>query len=109
MNELAILDQPFSLSEEQIAFYQKNKFIKVKQVLDEATVAHFNAIISKRVEVLNEVDTPLEKRNTYGKAFLQLMNLWTDDQDIAHLVFSKRIAGRHQLASNRLRSEQCAY
>jgi hypothetical protein len=29
-----IIDQPFQVSEEAIAFFQKNRFIKLKNVLD---------------------------------------------------------------------------
>lgn len=91
------LQNPYSLTEEQIQFYQKNRYIKLKQVLSPAAVAHFNKVISHRVNQLNTVDTPLENRDTYGKAFLQLMNLWTGDEEIKKLVFSRRIA---QIASD---------
>ena len=50
-------------------------------------------MISKKVEELNNQSNPLEKRDTYGKAFLQLFNLWETDEEIKKLVFSKRIAG----------------
>ena len=90
--DFTILNEPFNLTQEQINFYQKNKFIKLKQVLDEPTLSHFNNIITKKVNQLNQVETPLEERDTYGKAFLQLMNLWVDDKSIQQLVFSKRIA-----------------
>ena len=89
---LAILNEPYLLTEEQVAFYQKNRYIKLKQVLDEATLRHFDEVISARVEALNEVETPLEDRDTYGKAFLQLMNLWVEDTGVKGLIFSKRIA-----------------
>ena len=55
-------------------------------------MAYFNAIISSKVNELNEEDIPLENRSTYGKAFLQLFNLWTKDEEIKDLVFSKRLA-----------------
>lgn len=90
--KLSILHQPYSLTSDQIQFYQKNKFIKLKEVLDEKTLQYFNSVISKKVDELNEVEIPIEKRDTYGKAFLQLMNLWVDDNDIQKLIFSKRIA-----------------
>ena len=92
MENLQILNQAFTLTEEQIAFYQKNKFIKLKEVLNESTINYFNKVISKRVAELNMVEVPLEKRNTYGKAFLQLMNLWREDEEIKKLIYSKRIA-----------------
>jgi ectoine hydroxylase-related dioxygenase (phytanoyl-CoA dioxygenase family) len=37
-------------------------------------------------------DIPLEERNTYGKAFLQLFNLWQENEEVKALVFSKRLA-----------------
>ena len=87
------LQSPFSLTEAQIAFYQENRYIKLKQVLDEPTIAFFNEAISQKVMAMNTEDRPLEERNTYGKAFLQLFNLWREDEQIKALVFSTRLAG----------------
>jgi len=87
-----LLNQPYSLSNEQIAFYNKYRFIKLKHVLDEESLNYYNVVISNSVHQLNEVEIPLEERSTYGKAFLQLFNLWTKDEKIKELVFSKRIA-----------------
>lgn len=87
------LAQPFFVSDEQRAFYQQYRFIKLKQVLDEETLAYFNGIISKRIERFQlENNTPLADRDTYGKAFLQVMNLWREDDIIRELIFSKRVA-----------------
>jgi ectoine hydroxylase-related dioxygenase (phytanoyl-CoA dioxygenase family) len=85
------LNQPYLLTEDQIAFYEQNRFIKLKQVFDQDTIDYFNGIISDVVKQLNKVETPLEERSTYGKAFLQLFNLWREDELIKELVFSKRI------------------
>jgi ectoine hydroxylase-related dioxygenase (phytanoyl-CoA dioxygenase family) len=41
---------------------------------------------------MNQVTTALEDRTTYGKAFLQLFNLWTENERVKSFVFSKRIA-----------------
>ena len=87
-----ILEEPFILNKTQIAFYQKHNFIKIKSILPAETIAYFNQVISKRVNILNKEKRPLAERNTYGKAFLQLMNLWREDAAIQALVFSKRIA-----------------
>lgn len=87
-----VLNQYYMLSEEQIAFYQEYKYIKLKDVLDQETLNYFNKIISEKVDEINEEDLPLAERTTYGKAFLQLFNLWTKDEVIKELVFSKRIA-----------------
>jgi len=86
------LAEPYQLSTDQIEFYQQNRYIKLKQVFDEETISFFNDVISKRVEAMNNVSTPLEERSTYGKAFLQLFNLWKEDEVVKEFVFSKRLA-----------------
>lgn len=87
-----LLEQHYPLTQEQIEFYNQNRFIKLKQVLDADAVAYFNEVIGKKVSELNTVTTKLEARGTYGKAFLQLFNLWREDEHIKALVFSKRLA-----------------
>ena len=89
---MAALAKSYPLTNEQIEFYQQNRYIKLKQVFDEATISFFNDAISKRVETMNSESTPLEERSTYGKAFLQLFNLWREDELVKEFVFSKRMA-----------------
>jgi len=86
------LSSSYPLTEEQIDFYQENRFIKLKQVLDSSTLSYFNDVITRRVEQMNTQTSPLESRSTYGRAFLQLFNLWREDEIVKELVFSKRLA-----------------
>jgi ectoine hydroxylase-related dioxygenase (phytanoyl-CoA dioxygenase family) len=86
------LHAPYTLSDEQIDFFQKNRFIKLKQVFDNDTMSFFNQVITDRVNRMHTRAIPLEERTTYGKAFLQLFNLWRQDDLVKELVFSKRLA-----------------
>ena len=86
------LSTPYPLTKEQIDFYQENRFIKLKQVFDISTLSYLNDVITRRVEQMNTQTTPLESRSTYGKAFLQLFNLWKEDKIVKELVCSKRLA-----------------
>ncbi len=88
-----ILDQSYVLTPEQIEFYKENKYIKLKNVLDDATIVHYKELIGRKVQELNTQNIPIEQRDTYSKAFLQIMNLWTHDEEIKKFVFNKRIAG----------------
>lgn len=88
---LKFLDEPYTLTAEQISFYQKNRYIKLKYVLNEETLDFFNNAITVRVNQMKTIDTPLEQRSTYGKAFLQLFNLWCEDEVVKKLIFSKRL------------------
>lgn len=36
--------------------------------------------------------TEVDERDTYGKAFLQIFNLWTEDELVKEFIFSKRMA-----------------
>ncbi|MEY5002144.1 MAG: hypothetical protein RLZZ211_2180 [Bacteroidota bacterium] len=93
----AELNRPYDLTSAQIAFYKKHQFIKLKQVLSEETLQYFNGVISEQVALMNKEERTLEERSTYGKAFLQLFNLWREHALVKELVFSKRIA---QIASD---------
>lgn len=87
----SFLQESYPLSQEQIDFYDKNKFIKLKQVLNAETLNFFNEAITERVNKMNTEERPLEERSTYGKAFLQLFNLWREDEVIKELICSKRL------------------
>ncbi len=89
---LSILNESFDLKQEQIEFYEKNAFVKIKDVFPSEITMYFNAVISETVSEFNKVDTPIDERDTYGKAFLQLFNLWTEDEEIKKLIFSRRLA-----------------
>ena len=88
----AELNKPYDLNAAQIAFYKKHQFIKLKQVLSEEALQFFNEVISEQVALMNKEERALEERSTYGKAFLQLFNLWRENALVKELVFSKRIA-----------------
>jgi ectoine hydroxylase-related dioxygenase (phytanoyl-CoA dioxygenase family) len=101
-NIKSFLDQPYELTKEQVEFYQQNRFIKLKEVFDEAIISFFNDAISTRVAMMNNEVRPLEERTTYGKAFLQLFNLWREDEVVKELVFSKRMA---KIASDLMKTD----
>jgi ectoine hydroxylase-related dioxygenase (phytanoyl-CoA dioxygenase family) len=86
------LAEPYATSEEQRQFFQKNGYIKLKQVLSPAIIQHYQAEISRQVRELNTMHLPMEQRSTYQKAFLQVMNLWTKSEVVKQLVFSRRLA-----------------
>ena len=92
MTQAHILLEDYCLTQEHIDFYQKYRFIKLKDVLDEATIAFYNQVITQKVHELNVEHRPMDQRDMYDQAFLQLFNLWDTDEDIKALVFSKRLA-----------------
>jgi ectoine hydroxylase-related dioxygenase (phytanoyl-CoA dioxygenase family) len=87
-----LLDTSYPLTPEQIAFYQENNYIKLKDVLDATALSFFQEHITKVVLDLQETLPALDSRDTYGKAFLQAFNLWRKNPSVVPLVFSKRLA-----------------
>jgi ectoine hydroxylase-related dioxygenase (phytanoyl-CoA dioxygenase family) len=86
------LNQPFPIHADHIDFFRKNGFIKLKNVLSPETIQYINQVISSEVKRLNTQHLPIEQRDTYGKAFLQIMNLWTQSELAKEIVFSKKLA-----------------
>ena len=87
----AELNESHPVTDEQIEFFRENRFIKIKSLLSGEVIDHFNQVITKRVDELNDQELALNERDTYGKAFLQLMNLWTVDPAIKQLVMSRKL------------------
>jgi len=93
----AELDRPFPLTPAQVADFKKQGFIKLKDVLSPELIKAYGDEISNQVLKMNSEDRPLEQRTTYGKAFLQIMNIWTTSEIVKRFAFSKRLA---QLATD---------
>lgn len=102
INMKKLLNEPYPLSQEAIDFYQKNRYIKLKNVLDADTLTYYGAAITKKVHELNNQDKPLDQRDTYGKAFLQIFNLWREDETCREFVMSPRLG---QIAAELMQAE----
>jgi ectoine hydroxylase-related dioxygenase (phytanoyl-CoA dioxygenase family) len=93
MNTAALdIDSEYQISAEQISRFQKDGYIKLKQVLSPEVLEYYGREISRQVQLLNTVDTPLEQRTSYGKAFLQVMNIWRHSELVKEFVMGRRLA-----------------
>lgn len=86
------LNQPYPLQQSEIDFYRDNGYVKLKQVFPASLLEHYRSHITRNVEELSTQHLPIEKRTTYDKAFLQVMNLWTKSPEVREFVFGKRLA-----------------
>jgi ectoine hydroxylase-related dioxygenase (phytanoyl-CoA dioxygenase family) len=109
----AALDANYSVTPAQVMYFSENGFIKIKNIFDASVIDYMNIVISKEVDRLNNQQIPLEERDTYGKAFLQIMNLWTHTEVVKDIVFSKKIAqiatGLMQTTGVRLYHDQALF
>lgn len=86
------LDTPFDLSPDGIDQYRTNGFVRLANVFDPAELADYGAEITRLTLALNTQDKPLAERDTYDRAFLQVMNLWRDSDTVRRFVFGQRLA-----------------
>ena len=89
---LKLMNESYPLSESHISFYKKNGFIKLKQVFNKEEIAFLNEVITNEVHALNKQVLSMEERDTYGKAFLQIMNIWKNSETVKEIVFGKKLA-----------------
>ena len=89
---LADIDGDYALTEAQITCFRQQGYIKLKNVLSAPTLAWYSAEITAQVLRLNQQHKPLSQRNTYEKAFLQVMNLWTKSDRVKEFSFGQKLA-----------------
>jgi hypothetical protein len=89
----AALHHPYDLPADAPARYRRDGFIHLPEVFDPALLDHFAGPIAREVARHEHHYPPMAARTTYDKAFQQVVNLWTRDDDARALVFSRRLAG----------------
>ena len=85
------LTEAYSISPEQIERYRANGYIKLKHVLSPETLAYYGREISRKVKELNSEHLPLEERDLYHRAFLQIENLWPKSEIVREFVTSPKL------------------
>jgi len=86
------LAQPYNLSQDDIDYFRENGFIKLKNVYSPELLKFYGREITKKVLELNTQHLPMEERDTYHKAFLQIANLWKKSDLVKEFVMGKRLA-----------------
>jgi len=90
--DLPLLNDFKELPEGTVLEFQEKGHTLVKQVLTADEVAVYRPVIVGATERYNTEKRELQDRDTYGKAFLQIMNLWRNDEDVKKFVLAKRMA-----------------
>lgn len=86
------LAEPYPLTEAQITRFREDGFIKLKDVFDAETLDACGRVITDLTMAAASELKPLEERDTYGKAFIQVGNLWQRSDKAKAFSFSKRLA-----------------
>ena len=82
----------YPLTDEQIAFYRENGFVKLPNVLSPAEVETARAALAEALEVPLSEEMDRSDRGEYSRIFVQKVNLWRAHAGIRELVCHPRIA-----------------
>lgn len=89
---LPALPDDYAVSPEQIAAFQSDGHVLLRGVLSEADVAAYRGVITDAAKRYSTETRAIEDRDTYGKAFLQIENLWVRDCAVARFTLARRFA-----------------
>lgn len=86
------IQTPFELNPVHIDTFNRDGFIRLKDVLSPAVLQHYGNEITRLTIALNTQTQSMAARSAYDKAFLQVMNLWEQSALVKEFVFGKRLA-----------------
>lgn len=86
------LSSDYALTSEQCAHYQNHGWILLRSVATPDEVAPYREVITSMTNAFAKRYAPLEKRDTYGKAFIQFSNIWELSEDVKKFVVARRFA-----------------
>lgn len=86
------LNDYFLFSDEQKKEFRQKGHVLTPGLLGPDEVAVYRPVILEAANKFNTETRKLEERDTYGKAFLQIINLWEVDEKVRAFTLAKRFA-----------------
>lgn len=88
-----ILNTTYEVPLNKINEFQANGHVYVPGIISQTDLQPYRAAILDWAEDFKAKQKPIEERDTYGKAFLQMMNLWEENDTIKEFTLAKQFAG----------------
>ena len=86
------LNSYYTIPEELITEFRQKGHTLTPGLLTTEEASQCREVIANAAMKHNQETRKLEDRDTYGKAFLQVMNLWRRDEETARFVLARRFA-----------------
>src|SRR5712671_3728857 len=90
--KLPDLESMYPVSQSDINSYRQNGHVLLRGVCSPEEISIYRDVLVSAAQQYSTESRPMEERDTYGKAFLQIMNLWERDDASKQFTFSKRFA-----------------
>jgi ectoine hydroxylase-related dioxygenase (phytanoyl-CoA dioxygenase family) len=88
----SIFQDRYVVNQEDQHFFRKNGYILLPGVAGSDEISLYRPAINNAVKRLNTESRNLEDRDTYGKAFLQIINLWAKDEEVKKYTLAEKFA-----------------
>ncbi|CAH1200550.1 hypothetical protein PAECIP111893_01438 [Paenibacillus plantiphilus] len=86
------LRSEYPLLPEQIQAYERDGHLILRGLANEDEIGIYRNVINELVQEHNNQTKPLEERDTYGKAFIQIGNIWMMSDAVRQFVLARRFA-----------------
>ncbi len=92
VSALPALDGLYDVGAESVDAYRRDGHVALRGVCSDEEIATYRPVIHDAAFRFSRETRPLEERDTYGKAFLQVGNIWRKDEAVARFVCAQRFA-----------------
>ncbi len=89
---LPSLDSAYPVPGNAVGSYQRDGFVLLRKIATPQEIAPYREAIVETTFGQASDRKPLAERDTYGKAFIQVMNLWRTNERVARFVLAPRFA-----------------
>lgn len=90
--DLPALDSAYDVPADRVAEFRERGHTVLRGVASAAEIAAYRPVIKSVALRENREARPLAERDTYGKAFLQMWNLWRVDEGVRRFTTARRFA-----------------
>src|SRR5919197_4117450 len=90
--QLPDLAQEYPASADRVARYRRDGHLLLRQVASPDEIRAYRPFIVDAALRYNTQTRPVDERDTYGKAFLQIINLWQREAAVRRFVLARRFA-----------------
>jgi ectoine hydroxylase-related dioxygenase (phytanoyl-CoA dioxygenase family) len=87
-----MLQESFPLTADDRNYFVQNGHVYIPGLISAEDLAPYRQAILAWAADFRRQQKPMEERDTYGKAFLQMMNLWESSQVVKEFTLAKRFA-----------------
>jgi ectoine hydroxylase-related dioxygenase (phytanoyl-CoA dioxygenase family) len=98
-----MLHTTYPIQAKHVADFQRDGHIYLSGLMPKKALSPYRDAIVEWADDFRKKQKPMEERDTYGKAFLQMMNLWEENAKIKEFVLAKRFG---QIAADLLGVKQ---